>query len=112
MLMMLVLIAGCATEPPQAEVAVEPVYDDAVAASLVYEPAVTLSSPRVEVAREGRANEAYAGFEDVISTFYWLRVDDRQVDYGANRTRSGARGWSGDRYERRAISTRVGVTHR
>ena len=100
--------AGCTTSRGQ-QVPAQPIaqsastYDDAVAASLVFEPPIVASQPRIDFSRDGRAAEAFAGFEEIISTYYYLRVDDRQLDYN---------GHSHDRFERRAITTRVGVIHR
>jgi hypothetical protein len=78
-------------------------YDDAIAASLVFAPPVVAAERPMQFSRQGRQPEAFAGFEEIISTYYYLRVDDRQLDYN---------GASHDRFERRAISTRLGVTYR
>jgi hypothetical protein len=100
-----VLMAGCASKPAPPSAAVAPIdtYDDAVAAALVYDPPVLLNSPRLEVSREGRGQAAFAGFDEVIATYYYLRIDDRQQSYG---------NWRNDRFERQAITTRVGVSYR
>jgi hypothetical protein len=100
---------GCASKSGPQALANAPLaqasddYDHAIAASLVFEPPIVASQPKFEFSRAGRAPEAYAGFEEIISTYYYLRVDDRQLDYN---------GQSHDRFERRAITTRVGVVHR
>jgi hypothetical protein len=97
---------GCASKPvaaappPVAQRA--SVYDGAVAASLVFSPPVTSVGEPQDFSREGRAPSAYAGFEDV-TTFYYLYQDDRQQQWG---------GSSHDRFERQAITQRVGVTYR
>jgi hypothetical protein len=104
-LILLGLLVGCATHsaPPVASVAPAPIYDDAVAAALVYDPPVVINSPRIDVSREGRAPTAYAGFEELTTTFYYLRIDDRQLTTG---------GVNNDRFERQAITQRVGVSYR
>ena len=96
-------LTGCATKPAAQAPPSEPQFDDAVVASLVFEPPVVASEPPLEISRQGRGPAAHAGFEEIVSTYYYLYVDDRQLDYN---------GRSHDRFERRAVSTRVGVTHR
>jgi hypothetical protein len=102
------MTVGCASNrvPPVATAAPAPAaarYDDAVAAALVYDPPVVVNSPRIDVSREGRAPSAYAGFEEITTTFYYLRIDDRQLTTG---------GVNNDRFERQAITQRVGVSYR
>ena len=97
-------LAGCAKrQVDRAPAERAPQLDDAVTASLVFEPPVVASEPPLEISRLGRGPAAYAGFEEIISTYYYLWVDDRQLDYN---------GRSHDRFERRAVTARVGVTHR
>ena len=100
---------GCASRavPPVATAQPAHVYDDAVAAALVYDPPVVADSPRLDVSREGRQPSAYAGFEDITTTYYYLRVDDRQLNYGG-----GSGSHNNDRFERQAITERVGVSYR
>ena len=106
---------GCASKQPTVTVnslaAPEParIYDDAVAAALVYDPPLVANSPRIEISREGRAPAAFAGFEEITTTFYYLRVDDRQLNYGGSGSSSGH---NNDRFERQAITERVGVSYR
>ena len=103
---------GCASKP--AAVAPTPmpvaqhasVYDGAVAASLVFSPPVTATGETQDFSREGRAPSAYAGFEDV-QTFYYLYQDDRQQRWG-----NGGIYGNHDRFERQAITQRVGVSYR
>jgi hypothetical protein len=105
-ILLAITTAGCASKQtqPTSAAAAPHIYDDAVAAALVYDPPVVADSPRLEISREGRAPTAYAGFEDITTTFYYLRVDDRQQSYGS--------GWHNDRFERQAITERVGVSYR
>lgn len=101
-------VAGCASQPAQPAAVTapppEPVYDDAVAAALVYEPPVMVDQPRLEIPRENRAQSAYVGFEELTATYYYLWQDDRQLNYGNSNHH--------DRFERRAISVKTGVTYR
>ena len=96
---------GCASKQtqPVATAPPAPIYDQAVAAALVFDPPVVLNSPRIDVSREGRAQTAYAGYEELTTTFYYLRIDDHQQNFGGLRN---------DRFERQAITQRVGVSYR
>jgi hypothetical protein len=102
-----ILVGGCASKPSQVVVTppAAPIYDDAVAAALVYSPPVTADGPRLDLSREGRDQAAFAGFEDVIQTFYYLRMDDYQASYGRH-------SFNNDQFQREAITERVGVSYR
>jgi hypothetical protein len=105
-----VLVGGCASRPappPVAGSAPALVYDDAVAAALVFDPPVVINAPPTDFSREGRGAAAFAGFDDVVTTFYYLSIDDRQGGYGKD-----GRGRSLDRFERQAVTERVGVSYR
>ena len=98
-----ILLGGCAAQkhpaqtPPQAPART---YQPAASGSLVFDPPVTLGEPPVELSRDGRAPDAFVGYESQTATYTYLRLDDRQTND------------SSSRYERRAISTKVGVTYR
>jgi hypothetical protein len=103
-----VFVLGCATKSaqrPEPAPALGQLADDggAITASLVFDPPLVASEPKIDISRAGRAPEAFAGFEEIITTYYYLRVDDRQLNYN---------GRAHDRFEREAITTRVGVTYR
>src|SRR4051812_5337162 len=108
-------LAGCASKPvaPPEPVAQrsEGVYERAtVAGALVYDPPVIANAPRIDLSREGRAPAAYAGYEDLITTYYYLYQNDYQMGYGGG---GGSAGWrNNDRFERQAITQRVGVSYR
>ena len=93
---------GCSTGAPPPVAQQAAVYDGAVAASLVYSPPVR-ADQHADLSREDRGQAAYAGFEDVITTHYFLYQDDRQLQWG---------GLNRDRFERQAITTRTGVSYR
>src|SRR5215212_8524533 len=106
---------GCASKPaPQPVAAVaqasDSVYERAtVAGALLYDPPVVANAPPVDLSREGRGVSAYAGYEELTTTYYYLYQDDRQLHYGG----SGNSSWRNlDRFERRAITQRVGVSYR
>ena len=121
-----VWISGCATQVQQERVArspdLEPAapmpadgqYEAVPAAALVFTPPLVLQEQPLELSRSGRATEAFVGYEQGVTEYHYLRVDDRQRsgdgwDHGWG---WGAFGTSGDRYERRAISERIGVRYR
>jgi hypothetical protein len=100
---------GCAAQPSKpARTAQEPqpllaVYRQAPSAALVFDPPVISDQPPVNVSRDDRTPAAFVGYESTIATFYYVRTDDRQFDgFGLNQ----------DRFERRAISTKVGISYR
>lgn len=76
------------------------------AAALVFEPSMGQALPDGALAREGREPEAFVGYAEGVAEYFYLRWDDRQSNWG----RGGHGG--GDRYERRAISEKVGVLYR
>lgn len=71
--------------------------------ALVFDPPVAVGQPELDLGRAGRAEEAFVGYDSLTATFYYLRTDDRQADDWGVRN---------DRYERRAISTKVGAVYR
>jgi hypothetical protein len=105
------LLAGCATRAKtseQVQLGSEPVmaayrYDEgSTASALAFDPPVIADAITPNLAREGRGEAAYVGYDETITTYFYLRNDDRQFIQG-----DGA-----DRYERRAISERFGVSYR
>jgi hypothetical protein len=97
-----VLACGCAAQrkPPEAEQPRPPLYHPAAAGSLVFDPPVTFGQPPVELSRASRNPDAFVGYESTSFTYFYIRADDRFSDDDHNR------------YERRAVSTRVGVSYR
>jgi hypothetical protein len=77
-------------------------YEDASASALAFDPPLLAGAYVPELDRTARGEAAYVGYDEVITTFFYLRNDDRQIFQG-----DGA-----DRYERRAISERFGVSYR
>lgn len=129
-----VLAAGCASGPAQVEPAqrlttvmevrggTRDVVGEPIAASaLVFAPPVTLSEPPLNLDRAGRKPGAFFGYDDGSIEYYRVTVDDRQVFDGTPRYHArgwGTGNWQGsgsgwyDRYERRAVSERVGAIRR
>jgi len=104
------LLVGCASTKPEAEPVVLVIYEDQPAAALAYAaPVRDLSAPIDFVAdREYRRPRAFIGYESLVREYFWLRTEDNQRFGGGY----GHGGGHYDRYERRAISTRVGVIER
>ena len=76
-------------------------YDAVTASALVFDPPVADVSAQALV-RDGREPSAFVGYDSLITTYFYLRIDDR-IREGDGR---------GDRYERRAVSEKFGVSHR
>jgi len=90
------VLVGCAKTAPPTERPV--VFDPAPASALVFDlrlPAGDLP----ELDREPRQPMAFVGYEELLTTYFYLRVDDRQ------RT-------DGDRYDRRSYMQSLGVRYR
>jgi hypothetical protein len=91
---------------------------EAVAASaLVFAPPVTLDEPTINLDRAPRQPAAFFGYDEGSIEYYRLTVDDRQTfsnsGDGGGRSWGGGygSGWSG-RYDRQAVSERVGAIRR
>jgi hypothetical protein len=66
----------------------------------MFDPPISAGQPPIDLARDDRAPAAFAGYDSTTATYFYIRTDDRQTsDHG-------------DRYERRAISEKVGVSYR
>ena len=98
------LLAGCAARPHDTEPATAgPAdFDDehARAAALVFDPPVAAGQPELELARAPREATAFVAYDEVFSTYFYLRMDDRQ-----KLSRDGSS-------ERRVISETFGVSRR
>jgi hypothetical protein len=92
------LIAGCASQP-QPEAA-RPAYIDNPSSALVFDLPVMQGQPSAFLARDDRRPGAFAGYEDLSSTYFFIQTDDRPGDINE--------GW----LYRRAITTRTGVSYR
>jgi hypothetical protein len=96
-----VLLVGCATHPRSAAYQPAPDEEAVAASALVFDPPLVRDEPPLLLARQPRQPSAVVGYDEVQTTFFYLRMDDRQfID--------SPRDWS----LRRAITTRVGVSHR
>lgn len=98
----LLLLAGCCASRP-AEQATQPqrAYEDAPAASLVFDPPVLASLPPVDLHRELRQPSAVLAYESLTATYFYIRTDDWQITDLP---------WVCS--TRRAIMETVGVTYR
>lgn len=90
-------LASSASSAPAARQAV-------VASALVFDPPIVADQPRLDLSRSGRWPEAFWGFESGTTTYFYLRVDDR-IDSGLERRFS-------ERYQRRAVTQRFGLSYR
>ena len=111
-----VLLAGCQTKaPPSAPQTLddEPEYEAVTAAALVFDPPVALDEPPLQLTRADREARVAVGYEELTAEYFYIRLDDRQITSGgSSRFGHGFGGGSYDRYERRAVTERVGVRYR
>jgi hypothetical protein len=102
---LLLLAGGCCCGQKASVPATQPtmvVYQDRAAAALAFvAPAGDPVAPDI-LERAGRSPRAFLGYETLITEYFWLRTDDR-LRFGRGNE---------DRFERRAVSTRVGVRQR
>jgi hypothetical protein len=99
-LILLAALAGCAANPPlRASRTLTAAHEPAAAAALVFDPPIVSSQAPLALWREPRLPSAFVGFDDLSSTYIYVRTDDRQSNFG-------------DRYERRAITEHFGATYR
>jgi hypothetical protein len=102
-LMCVALLGGCAAQGPRPTTAPAPAVaalDNEASAALVFDPHLGPYAERVEIPRAPRQRGAFVGWQDLTTTFFVIRTDDRQTS-----------DWT-DRYERRTIMEKVGVSYR
>jgi hypothetical protein len=98
-LMVLVVGAGCARLQQPTGIHR---YGDHIASSLAFDPPVIADEPALELSRAGRGTTAFVGFEEVITTHFYLRTDDHQRFYDRD----------GGHFDRRAVSETFGTRYR
>lgn len=104
------MLLGCARQPHAlSERRSEEPFADArpAAAALVFEPAMAREGPPLELSRDGRQPEAFVGYAEGVAEYFYVRWDDRQGNWG-----TGRHGGGFDRFERRAVSEKVGALYR
>jgi hypothetical protein len=102
-ILMGLVLTGCAAARPERVVEKpqpRPVQRHATSAALVFDTPLTLADPPLYLAREPRQPAAVFGYEETHIQYHWVRQDDRF-----------ANDWT-DRFERRAITVRQGVSYR
>lgn len=104
-------LTGCSCHQPEPVASTQPatiVYIDQPALALAYTPP---AAQPLDLARTGRAPAAFIGYESMVTEFFHVRTDDRILFY-PGRFDSGPGTGGFGRFERRAVSTRVGVRYR
>jgi hypothetical protein len=76
-------------------------YVDAGSPAMAFDPPIVLGAPRLNLNRDLCQPQAFVGFDQTVTTFFYVRSDDRQTEDHRN-----------DRYERRAISEQFGTSYR
>ena len=97
--LLLLVTVGCAKSPPPTGIHR---YGDVAASSLAFDPPVIADEPRLELSRADRGPSAFVGYEDIITTHFYLRTDDHQRWFDRD----------GGEYQRRAISEKFGTRYR
>ncbi|MGH7178718.1 MAG: hypothetical protein ACREJC_15175 [Tepidisphaeraceae bacterium] len=77
-----------------------PPMQDVSATALVFSPPVSRGVDLPDLSREGRQAGAFIGYQDQIATYFYIRTDDNQFGGGTGR------------YQRQAISVKVGASYR
>ncbi len=118
MITLMMWLAGCQTKPQVAArpqtLNAETEYEAAPASALVFDPPVIQDEPRLELSRAERQPSVVMGYEEITAEYFSIRLDDRQISNGGvwGGSFRGFGGGSYDRYERRAVTNRVGVRYR
>jgi hypothetical protein len=101
----LVCVSGCQKKRPpltgpwhEARLAYE---DNGREVALAMDPPVTQDNPPLMLVRDLRERSAFVGFDQGSTTFFWIRMDDRQTEDVRN-----------DRLERRSVTVRTGTSYR
>ncbi len=108
------LTLGCASHPgatAQTESTAIPArYEDSASTALAFDPPVTTGEQLPDLSRDLRDPGAFIGFEGPSTTNYWIHTDDWQDSDWASHGKGGF--GTGDRYQRRAIMDKTGVSYR
>ena len=79
-------LTGCATTSPPPETAERPFglqYDPSASAALAFDPPIAMNVVMPDFSRDGRAMEAFAGYEQQITTFGYTHQRDEVRVQGA-----------------------------
>jgi len=106
--------AGDEVDAPAAQAVYRERASRPAASALVFSPPVSQDLPALELSRDERQPSAFVGYPEGVAEFFYVRWDDRQVGGGGSFGHHSGSGGSGyhDRYERRAVSEKVGVLYR
>ncbi len=103
-LLLALVTTGCQTSPRAGRAVDQEISDGGldvvVASALVFDPPVIADDAPLELNRADRGPAAVVGYDELIEEVFYIRLDDRQRSDGF------------DRYERRAVTERVGVRYR
>jgi len=98
---LMLLAGGCAVRAPHGQAGGPDGPIDRPAAALVFDPPVASGEVALDLWRDRREPSAFVAWDDLSTTWFYLRIDDRFTD---NRDM--------DRYVRRAVIEKVGVSYR
>ena len=95
------LLTGCAAskQPPQTSPVAREL-PDRPATALAFTPPVAHGMEHIDLPRSEREPAIFVGFDALTQTFFYVRTDDRFTNDGS------------DRFIRRSVQERVGVSYR
>jgi len=94
------LLTGCTDRHLPATMHTPYLYSEAASASLAFSPPIAQNEPPIVLPRDLRQPGAFVGFDDVTTSYFYIRTDDRMTNDGT------------DHYVRRAIVEKIGVSYR
>jgi hypothetical protein len=95
------LLTGCAAaKKPASATAPPPAYQDRAAPALAFTPPIAQAAEHIDLPRAERQPAIFVGFDALTETFFYVRTDDRFTNDGS------------DRFIRRSVQERVGVSYR
>src|SRR3954453_17423745 len=94
------LLAGCSDKHLPATMHTPHLYNDSTSASLAFSPPIAQNDPPILLPRDQRQPGAFVGFDEVSTSYFYIRTDDRMTNDGT------------DHFVRRSIIEKTGVSYR
>src|SRR4051812_42267886 len=94
------LFAGCTDRHLPVTMHTPHLYGENASASLAFSPPIAQDQAPIMLPRDQRQPGAFVGFDDITTSYFYLRTDDRMTNDGT------------DPFLRRAIVEKVGVSYR
>jgi len=88
------------TSQPSHQAIAPPCFENARVAALVFDPPVSVGDPPLDLSRTPRERSAFVSYDEVFSTYFYVRMDDRQILSNSGNS------------QRRVVTETFGVTRR